>query len=135
MLRPVQNTENLPTNKRKYHLHIDLDVEYKPLHKKNTSITLSNLQKDCVRQSGGKHIDVWADGKIYPVDPTTMCTPNFSNATTLLKFARDGNTGLLGYCHNLLGDKLVSRKGQSRSTTSKKLLLFIDRTHSCGGDS
>ena len=66
---------------------------------------MSNLPKDCVRQSGGKHIDVWTDGKIYPVDPTTMSTPNFSNATTLLKFAGDGYTGLLEYYHNLLGDK------------------------------
>ena len=63
MLRPLQNIENHTPSKRKYHLHIDLDAEYEPLHKRNTNSTLSSVQKDCARLSGAKHIDVWTDEK------------------------------------------------------------------------
>ena len=104
------DTTELSTNmmcpsKRKYHLHIDLDREYEPLQKKNTNTILSSIAKDSARQSGKKHVDIWCDGKIYPTDPTTMSTPNFSNATSLIKFIGDGQKGLLGYCHHLLADK------------------------------
>ena len=102
---PLQSVENQATYKRKYHLHIDLDVEYEPLYKRNTGNTLSNTQKQSARMAGAKNIDVWTDGKIYPVDPTSLSTPNFSTATTLLKFAGDGHKGLLGYCNNLHGSR------------------------------
>lgn len=93
------NIPNLP--KRKYHLHIDLEDEYAPLQKKTKNNTLSSADKEIARLSGKKHIDIWTDGKIYPIDPTTISPPNFTNVSSLLRFAGEGNAGLLGYCHHL----------------------------------
>ena len=89
-------------NKCKYHLHIDLEAEYEPLHKWNTNNILTSAEKESARREAKKHIDIWSDGSIYPIDPTTMSTPNFNNASSLLRFVGDGAFGLLGYCNHLL---------------------------------
>ena len=96
----LNNFANL--NKRKYHFHIDLEAEYEPLHKRNTNSILTSAEKESARREGKKHIDIWSDGSIYPFDPTTMSTPNFNNASSLLRFVGDGASGLLGYCYHLL---------------------------------
>ena len=104
---PTMESSELTTvsNKQKYHLHIDLDMDYQPFVKRNTNSRVTEQEKKHLRDSAKKHIDIWSDGKIYPVDPTTLSTPSFSSVTSLLKFAGDGNNGLLGYCHHLVADQ------------------------------
>ena len=52
-----------------------------------------------------------------------MFTPNFSNATTLLKFAGEGHKGLLGYCNSLLGNKIeVYNTNQVLMSENEKLV-------------
>lgn len=114
---------NTIQNKRKYHLHIDLEAEYEPLQKKNRDITFTRVQKDNIRCSGKKNIDLWCDGSIYPIDPTTVSTPNFRNVTSLLKFVGDGSNGLLGYCNHLVADSYqVSNLNRSLVVQNAHLL-------------
>lgn len=54
-----------------------------------------------MRLSGLKHIDLWCDGSLYPIDPQTISHAPFSNPTSLLQFIGDGITGLLGYCNSI----------------------------------
>ena len=101
----MEGSELIPaSNKRKYHLHVDLDFEYQPIVKRNTNARVTEMEKEHLRHSAKKHIDIWSEGKIYPADPTTLCAPNFSTVTSLLMFAGDGYNGLLGYCHHLVAD-------------------------------
>ena len=54
-----------------------------------------------LRMLGHKHIDLWCDGAIYPINPIIASSPPFSNPSTLLRFTGDGFNGLLGYCHSI----------------------------------
>ena len=74
------------------------------MQKKNKDITFTRLQKDNIRCSRKKNIDLWSNESIFPIDPTTVSTPNFRNVTSLLKFVGDGSHGLLGYCNHLVVD-------------------------------
>ena len=93
------------SNKRKkwdlYHLHIDLEREYEHVQKKNNVRTLTRLDKENMRISGKKHVDLWCDGKLYPKNPLNNSSPSFSNPSSLLRFIGDGHGGLLGYCNDL----------------------------------
>ena len=119
---PTMERSELTTvhSKRKYHLHIDLDMDYQPFAKRNTNSRVTEHEEKHLRDSAKKHIDIWSDGKIYPVDPTTLSTPSFSSVTSLLKFAGDGSNGLLGYCHHLVA-------GQQQTTAHNQAL--VDHNH------
>ena len=96
------NCTAMAETRRKYHLHIDLDTEYEPFQKRGnknrnsahtTSTDIANM-----RLSGHKHIDLWCDGRLYPIDPKTQSHPPFSNPTNVLQFIGNGEEGFLGYC-------------------------------------
>ena len=62
--------ENRNAEKRDvYHLHIELDREYEPIHKRAKVNTISSSDIHTLRYEGKKHLDIWSDGKLYPVDP------------------------------------------------------------------
>ena len=92
-----------------YHLHIELEKEYEPVRKrsKNSTVSLQDIQ--ALRYQGKKHIDIWSDGRLYPVDPVSRTTPPFSNCTSLLRYLGDGANGLLGYTYNLASDRDILR--------------------------
>ena len=46
-------------------------------------------------------LDLWLDGRIYPVDPSTGKRPRFNDVKTMLEFVGDGDNGLLGYSCSL----------------------------------
>ena len=98
-------THNNEKTAKKYHLHIDLGMEYEPIQKRrrqNEVLSTPSLSdKANMRLSGLKHIDLWCDGSLYPIDPQTISHPPFSNPTSLLRFTGDGITGLLGYCNSI----------------------------------
>ena len=92
--------------KRKlYHLHIDLDKDYEPARKRGKNTSLSSNDMNLLRYQGKKHIDLWSDGRLYPIDPTTKSVPPFLNCSSLLEYVGDGAKGLLGYTLNLAGDR------------------------------
>ena len=97
-------------NRTKYHLHIDLDRDYAPVCKRSKrEHHVSTSDRENLRREGRKHIDLWCDGNLYPINYNTFSTPCFSSPTTLLKFAGDGNNGLLGYCKDLCNQSSLLR--------------------------
>jgi len=53
------------------------------------------------REAGYTNLDLWLDGKVYPLDPITKKRPQFNDTKSLLEFVGDGKDGLLGYACNL----------------------------------
>ena len=50
-----------------------------------------------LRVQGKRHIDLWVDGKFYPLDPTTQKNPPFRTMHGLVQYVGDGMDGLLSY--------------------------------------
>lgn len=115
--------------KRKiYHLHIDIDREYEPARKRGRHNNISNQDIQILRQHGKKHIDIWTDGKLYPVDPITKCVPPFSSCSSLLRYIGDGANGLLGYTYNLAGDRdLMKLENHLLKQERDSMLLTIEQ--------
>ena len=84
-----------------YHLHIELDEDYGSVRKRNRKAETSSLTLERMRVEQKKHIDIWTDGRLYPVDPIRKSTPPFSGCASLMRFVGDGQGGLLGYTQNL----------------------------------
>ena len=72
-----------------YHLHVELNWDYEPLCKRNKPNIISEALKNSYRLQGHKNIDLWVDGKLYPVDSLRKSTPPFKNVTSLLQFVGD----------------------------------------------
>ena len=84
-----------------YHLLVELNREYESLCKRNR-VAISDASKNAFRLQGFKHIDLWVDGRPYPMDPTWKSTPPFKDVTSLLHFFGNGyRGGLLGYTQSL----------------------------------
>lgn len=90
----LQDITNKPSP---FRLHVDLDSKYCTLRSKHTG----NVCFDTLRMQGSKAIDLWTDGKLYPLDPQSGMHPPFQTITSLLRFIGDGMHGLLGYCRRL----------------------------------
>lgn len=81
-------------------MHADLEHSYSTL--RSFGVTAPNVDSlHQLRLSGCKALDLWTDGKIYPLDPGNGLPPPFENITMLLRFVGDGFGGLLGYCQRL----------------------------------
>ena len=93
--------ENTNNKRDVYHLHCELDKEYEPLQKRGRRTYMSSSDLQSLRLQGRKNIDLWTDGSFYPIDPMLGTAPAFYNITSLLCFAADGYTGLLGYTMHL----------------------------------
>ncbi|MCO5567205.1 hypothetical protein L7F22_020893 [Adiantum nelumboides] len=92
------------TNKQsKFRLHVDLDGEYATLRSTQTDAQLSTQQ---LRMQGCKAIDLWTDGRLYPIDPLSSTHPPFQTMTSMIRFIGDGWNGLLGYCIRLHSQSL-----------------------------
>lgn len=53
------------------------------------------------RKASDNNLDLWLDGRIYPVDPSSGKQPRFHDVKSVLEFVGDGENGLLGYTHSL----------------------------------
>ena len=62
-----------------------------------------------LRYQGKRHIDIWINGKLYPVDPITKSISPFSNFSSLLKYVGEGSKGLLGYKFNLASERDIKK--------------------------
>ena len=94
----------------KYHLHIDLEPSYAPVQKRHGGSSVSANERNALRSSGAKNVDIWCDGSIYPEDPQTCSQPPFSSPTSLLRFVGDGQKGLLGYCISISRTPIVEKE-------------------------
>ena len=97
------------TKRGLYHLHIELEDEYEPIRKRNRVSEASPTTIQTMRLEGKKHLDLWIDGKLYPIDPIKRSTPPFYNFSSLMRFIGDGYGGLLGYMHNLGAERDILR--------------------------
>lgn len=92
-----------------YHLHIELEDEYQPIRKRNKISVVSPAAIQTMRLEERKHLDLWTDGRLYPIDPIKKSTPPFYNCSSLMRFIGDGYGGLLGYTYNLVADRDLLR--------------------------
>lgn len=92
---------------------IQMDRDMAPLQKKNQP-KVHGIDENKLRLDGAKHVDLWAKGELFPVDPKTNLHPDFKSITGLVKFLCHGKQGLLGYCENLKGDytEAIERNNQ-----------------------
>ena len=58
-----------------YHLHIELEDEYHPIRKRNKISVVSLVALQTMRLEGRKHLDLWTDGRLYPIDPIKKAPP------------------------------------------------------------
>lgn len=119
-----------------YHLHVELDSEYEPLHKRGKISNVPRSALATLRLQGKKNLDLWIDGRLYPVNPNSQSTPPFSNFSSLLKFVGDGYTGFLGYTmqltaasevlkleNHLLQQEVIQLREQLNETSEKTKTL------------
>ena len=92
-----------------YHLHIELEDEYQPILKRNKITEVSPAAIQTMRLEERKHLDLWTDGRLYPIDPIKKSTPPFYNCSSLMRFIGDGYGGLLGYTYHLVADRDLLR--------------------------
>ena len=86
----------------KYHLNIKFNKEYATV-RSSYQRSLANAEEgQRLRNEGKKHIDLWIEGSLYPVDPETRRYPPFHTPHDLIRFVGDGDNGLLGYCSRLV---------------------------------
>ena len=111
-----------------YHLHIELEREYEPIRKRTKINTISNLDMQALRDQGKKHLDIWSDGRLYPIDPITKSSPPFSNSTALLKYMGDGVNGLLGYTYNISSERdILKLENQILKQEKDSLLKSVEQ--------
>ena len=106
---------------KKFRIHADLEHSYSTLRSSGvTSPTVESLNQ--LRFSGSKALDLWTDGRTYPMDPRNGLHPPFQNLTMLLRFVGDGYGGLLGYCQRLHGVALSESHARMQLMHAQKAL-------------
>ena len=92
------------TNTRNYHVpQVQLDSKYAPLIRRGTLLEAqaSRSSFPMRRAAGHTNIDLWVDGRLYPVDPATERPPAFRSTKEYLEFLGDGEGGMLDYTKRL----------------------------------
>jgi hypothetical protein len=100
----LRDVTNLSSN---YFVQIQLEVKYAPLIRCRKSLQ-EQVPKSSFserREAGETNIDLWIDGRLYPVDPSTESPPPFRTTKQYLEFLCHGEMDMLGYTKRL---KLLS---------------------------
>lgn len=84
----------------KYHVNLLLDAQYASTHSLGNRGSCKNTMHN-LRVQGKRHIDLWVDGNLYPLDLATQKNSPFRTMHGLVRYVRDGMDGLLGYCNRL----------------------------------
>lgn len=87
----------------KYTIMIEVDQNMTPLQNRN-SLKINHVDENKRRTKRAKHVDLWAKGDLFPIDPITNSHPNFKSVTRLVKLLCNGSKWLLGYCENIKGN-------------------------------
>ena len=85
------------------------EKDYEPAQKRGRNNNISSYDIQILRFQGKKHIDIWCDGRLYPVDPISKSVPPFSNCSSLLRFLGDGVDGILDYTCNIPSERDILR--------------------------
>jgi hypothetical protein len=96
-LRDVTNTCSI------YIPQVQLEAKYAPLIRcgKILDAQASKNSFSERREAGETNIDLWVDGRLYPIDPATECSPPFSTTKQYLEFLCHGEMDMLGYTKRL----------------------------------
>ena len=92
-----------------YIQQIKLPSKYAPLIRQGKSLDsqASRSSFPLRRARGETSIDLWVDGRMYPVDPRTQEPPSFKSTKEYLEFLCEGESGMLGYTKRLkAGDNI-----------------------------
>jgi hypothetical protein len=94
------------TKTHRYVPQFRLDPKYAPLIRRGTILEKqANRSSFPARRAVGQTlIDLWVDDTLYPMDPATNSTPNFSTAKEYVEFlchGEPGEGGMLGYTKRL----------------------------------
>jgi hypothetical protein len=122
----LRDVTNLSSN---YIAQIQLEVKYAPLIRRGKSlqeqVPKSSFSKR--REAGETNIDLWIDGLLYPVDPSTESPPPFRTTKQYLEFLYHGEMGMLGYTKRLklLSDRKWLPKVQSLENDVVTLQLQV----------
>lgn len=86
-----------------YAVQIPMDKKYAPVIRKGRIIEEQESRSSfpAWRAAAETHIDLWVDGSLYPVDPTTNSPPQFKTTKQYLEFLCHGESGMLGYTKRL----------------------------------
>ena len=91
---------------RAYVPSVVLDSKYAPVFKRGSRIGEGQNPRTCFpikRKAGDTNIDLWLDGSIYPIDPSTSMPPPFRLLKAFLEFVCHGQAGILWYVEKLAG--------------------------------
>ena len=82
---------------------IRLHPKYAPLIRKGQKLEDQASPESFVekRAASETHIDLWTDGRIYPIDPSTRQPPTFRTTKQYIEYLCEGESGMLGYTKRL----------------------------------
>lgn len=86
-----------------YKIQVTLDPKYRSLVVRGRMIHKQLAQSTFPekRKAGDSNLDLWLDGRIYPVDPLNGKRPKFHDVKSLLEYVGDGENGMLGHANRL----------------------------------
>jgi hypothetical protein len=104
-------------------------VKYAPLIRRGKSLQ-EQVPKSSFserREASETNIDLWIDGRLYPVDPSAESPPPFRTTKQYLEFLYHGEMGMLGYMKRLklLSDRKWLPKVQSLENDVMTLQLQV----------
>ena len=85
----MENITDSSISKQQFNLLIQVDQDMAPLQKKNRS-KVHGIDENKLRLDAAKHIDLWAKGELFPIDPKTNLHSDFKTITGLVKFLCHG---------------------------------------------
>lgn len=97
-LRDVTNCVATP-----YVPQIKLHPRFAPLIRRGQRLEDQPTPESFVerRAANETHIDLWIDGRIYPLDPATKQPPLFRTTKQYIEYCCEGENGMLGYTKRL----------------------------------
>ena len=81
-----------------------------PLHNQVSRSSFGERRKNCET-----NLDLWLDGNLYPLDPSSRKRPKFQSLAELLEYVAEGENGLLRYVK-----RLESSSGQTALLVREK---------------
>ena len=98
-------TDTNGVRKNHHVTRIKLSPDMALIHTTNQKVVF-DIDYSALRESGAKNLDLWVEGELYPVDPMSKSHPYFKTITGLCRFVCHGESGILGYCRSLEGNRI-----------------------------
>ena len=112
----------------KYHVNLLLDAQYASTRSLGNRGSCENTMHN-LRAQGKRHIDLWVDGNLYPLDLATQKNPPFRTMHGLVWYVGDVMDGLLGYCNRLNNfQRATLQAGEFRRAQLEQLACSANST-------